>query len=193
MKAFNLIAAVLLTVVLTGCISSLNPLYTEDDLVFNADLLGEWSAEETQLTFSKNGDNAYYLISSNENEGFKTHLVKLKNFTFLDIYPLDTLSENYLYQSTHFPVHTFFRIEIEKEQITVLELDSELLYNLIESNTVNIPYVISREDRMLLTASTEELQDLVQQYEELFINPVVFRKKRNPDLNKESYNGSKQN
>lgn len=167
MKALTLIMAVaLLPVVFLGCVSSINPLFTEYELIFDSDLLGNWSDGESQLSFTREGDNIYTLISSDEGEelGFETHLVQLDNNIFLDVYPLDILSGNYLFHATHFPVHTFFKIEIEQEQMTLSEIDSKLLDSLINDSRVDISYVRSPEGRILLTGSTKKLQDLVQKY-----------------------------
>ena len=180
MKTLKVFMVALLILSVIGCISSVNPLFTEDELIFNTDLLGNWSDGESQLSFTREGENAYILITSDEGDeaGYKTHLVKLNNDTFLDISPSDILSTSYLFEATHFPVHTFFKIEIKQEQIILSEMDNELLDSLINDNRFDISYIHSQEGRILLTASTEKLQNLIKKNENLFTNPVIFRKEK---------------
>lgn len=43
MKALKVLAVALLPSLFLGCVSSVNPLFTENDLIFNHQLLGDWS------------------------------------------------------------------------------------------------------------------------------------------------------
>ena len=55
---------------LTGCVpvASLNPLYTDKDVVFDESLLGEWvgadANEKGGMKFIKEGNDAYVVVSS---------------------------------------------------------------------------------------------------------------------------------
>ena len=178
MKALTFLTMVLLVLSFLGCISSVNPLYTENDVLFNPNLLGEWSDGEMKLTFTRQGENAYILITS-EDEGqasYTTHLVQLDNSTYLDIYPLDTLENTYLFEATHFPTHYIWKIEIMQEEILLSEMDSQLGDALIKDSLFDIPYVQSEDGWILVTASTEKLQKFFRENENLFIDPVVYRK-----------------
>src|SRR5882724_41447 len=82
-----------------GCVpvDSLNPLYTDKDIVFDSALLGEWvgsdAADDGGLKFNKEGDNAYQVIMTETNGGeikrtfFHGHLLTLGKHRFLDIVP----------------------------------------------------------------------------------------------------------
>lgn len=178
MKAFKVLAVALLTSLFPGCVSSVNPLFTENDLIFNQQLLGDWSDGETKLTFTREGENAYILITSNEGDeiGYETHLVKLDHNTFLDIYPSDYLKSSFLYEATHFPVHYFWKIEIAQEEIVISTISSEWADSLMNNKPPDIPYVESDDGSILLTGSTEELQKFFKENENLFTDPVVYRK-----------------
>ncbi len=110
----------LLTALNVEFISSCRPLCAEEDLKFITGLLGYWSDEESQLSFYGEVEVAYIFITlkTNEISVYKTHFQKIDNNTFLNIYPLDTLPPNYLFQVAHFPLSPIFKIEIEKEQLT---------------------------------------------------------------------------
>ncbi len=82
-----------------GCVpvDSLNPLYTDKDIVFDSSLLGEWigtgAADDGGLKFNKEGDNAYQVIMTDNNGGetkrtfYTGHLVAIGDHRFLDIVP----------------------------------------------------------------------------------------------------------
>lgn len=178
MKALKFLVFVFLTSLFLGCISSVNPLFTENELIFNPDLLGDWSDGETKLSFTREGENAYILITSEKGDeaGYKTHLVKLGNDSYLDIFPSDTLKDSFLFDATHFPVHYFWKIGIMHEEIVLSTMDSELADSLINDHLFDIPYVLSEDGWLLVTASTEKLQKFFKENENLFTDPVVYRR-----------------
>lgn len=93
----------LLAVFLGGCVPifSINPLYTEKDVVFKEELVGVWAdpnSPEGAWEFKRDDEskNVYKLIvdiSAKEDIGdtskglFDAHLVNLKGQLFLDVYP----------------------------------------------------------------------------------------------------------
>jgi hypothetical protein len=123
----------LLAGILGGCVPvmSLHPLYTEQDVVFEEKLLGRWvdDSNEPDATWEfrrpDESKKEYELIVSDK-EGkkgiFVTHLVKLKERFFLDVYPkefpCDTEDPNKT--DWHFnaffciAAHTFIKIDCIK-------------------------------------------------------------------------------
>ena len=84
---------------LTGCVpvDSLNPLYTDKEIVFDESLLGEWlspDAKETgSMKFIKEGKDAYVIVMT-DNDGpngeqkstfYDAHLLSLSGQKFLDV------------------------------------------------------------------------------------------------------------
>jgi len=89
---------------LTGCVpvDSLNPLYTDKDVVFDESLLGSWvgtdNGEDGVLEFiarDQDGKKSYSLVMTEKDKdsnGYKktvyhAHLVKLNEHLFLDVVP----------------------------------------------------------------------------------------------------------
>src|ERR1043165_1084991 len=96
MKKRNLIL-ITAAMLLGACIPSLNPFYTDKDVVFDARLLGTWQEKEKTdepqaWKFEESKDKAYKLTVT-EKEGkqgeFEAHLFKLKENYFLDIIPTE--------------------------------------------------------------------------------------------------------
>jgi hypothetical protein len=85
---------------LTGCVpvDSLNPLYTDKDVVFDESLLGEWVGIEPSETggmkFIKEGNGAYVVVLSDtdangeqKNTFYEVHLLNIAGQKFLDVLP----------------------------------------------------------------------------------------------------------
>lgn len=95
MKLSRFLLALPLAVVLAGCspVDSLNPLYTDKDVVFDPALLGQWGSENGGLNFAKLGDNAYRIVMSGKDDDtgqitsmfLDAHLVQLQGHRFLDV------------------------------------------------------------------------------------------------------------
>ena len=87
------LVGILVALMLSGCIVSLHPLYTEEDIIFEPDLIGQWSEGEGKGTweFQKVWDNKYKLVHTDKEgkEGrFLAILLKVKDQIFLDLQPL---------------------------------------------------------------------------------------------------------
>src|SRR5262249_54826593 len=95
MKTRNLTVAAAATLLLCSCIPSVNPFFTNKDVVFDARLLGEWRAKENSddpeiWKFEKGETNSYKLTLTAEKgkQGlFEARLFKLKGEYFLDMIP----------------------------------------------------------------------------------------------------------
>jgi len=176
----------LLAGILSGCIPvmSLHPLYTKEkkEVVFENKLLGTWVDDSNSIWDFKRADaneNAYkltYTDKEGKKGSFVAHLVKLENRLFLDVYPSeppwdekDPNKIGWYYNSLFsIPVHTFIKINgIEPELKLQLTDDDELEKLLKEDpNAVEHTPIEGKlfEDKLLLTASTSELQAFVLKY-----------------------------
>ncbi len=190
----------LLAALLGGCVPvmSLHPLYTEKDVVFEERLLGRWvddpNSPETTWQFNRidEPNNAYNLVFSDE-EGkkgsFVAHLVRLRNRLFLDVYPSEPPREmedpNKLelpYNSLFLiPAHTFIKIDFNGPKLKMWLTNDEDMKKFLkeEPNAVKHTFI---EDKLILTASTKELQSFVLKYAEdkrVFKGKIVMNHKKN--------------
>jgi len=172
----------LLAALLGGCVPvmSLHSLYTEEDVVFEGNLVGTWvddpDSPKTTWEFSRAGakEKAYKLVYS-DNEGkkgsFIVHLVKLENRLFLDVLPSQFPSEQqdwekmkWAYNFFFFvPAHTFIKIDSIEPKLKMRRTVNDEMKELFkeEPNAVKHELV---EDEIILTASTKELQAFVLKY-----------------------------
>ncbi len=187
----------LLTAVLCGCVpvASLHCLYTDADIVFEEKLLGTWMDDpndpDTTWEFTRMDDpnNAYKLIFIDE-EGrkgsFIACLVKLKDKLFLDLYPSGLPWEpedpNEIDYNTFFliPAHTFIKVESIEPQLKMRITQESEMEELLKENPDAIKHT-SVEDRLVLTASTKELQAFILKYaddERLFGDEVALERRK---------------
>ena len=188
----------LLAILVGGCVPvmSLHSLYTKEDIVFDEKLLGTWVDDpnnpEITWEFMRIDDpnNAYKLIFSDKDAQkglFDAYLVKLKEHLFLDIYPSEPPWEqedpnklkwpfNTLFLV---PVHTFIKIDSLEPKLKMrLTLEDEMK-KLLEEDPNAVQHTFA-EDKLVLTASTKELQAFVLKYandKRLFADETVLARK----------------
>lgn len=166
------VAVVLL--MLTGCLpTSLEPLYTEKDLVSNDGLVGRWTGKDDNdkevWEFTSAGDKQYRLVITDE-EGKKSELdirlVKLGDNLFLDMFPaqgpLEKMNAGGMYGFHLAQLHSFFKVEIKDKQLVFHFFDLERLTKMLQEKPDLIPSYVTK-DRLIFTASTEVLQKFVIQ------------------------------
>ncbi len=77
------------------------------------------------------------------------------------------------------PAHTFAKVEISKDTIKIFQFDIEHLEDLLENGKIRIRHVRPDKD-IILTATTEELQEFFIKYaedEEAYTDPIILVKK----------------
>jgi hypothetical protein len=146
---------------------SLHPLYTDKDVIFEPELLGIWSIEEEDDSketweFSKNGENAYTLVSTDSDgkQGhFVVHLAKIEGLMFLDLYPAETdLQTDPLHQMLLIPSHMFLLVKQIRPTLKVSIMEPDWLDKLLDEKPDTIRRHETISNLIVLTASTEELQ-----------------------------------
>jgi hypothetical protein len=190
MKTIKILLVILLAgITFQGCITSLHPLYTEKDLVFDKRLLGTWHSDSLAASWKlenlmekelapykdpkerkdKEGfksqfinKNTYLLTYTEKGEKaeFLLNLVKLDNTYYIDLYPGSQKEKNSLLEDHYLPVHSYAKIKIEEGGFELYYLNAELLYKLLNENRIKIKHE-SLDYYKVITASTEELQKFV--------------------------------
>ena len=195
MRFKNLLTGLTLAVLLSGCsVRSLNPLYTERDVVFEPGLLGTWAEHDdadSTWTFQRDGENGYRFGCSEGkfrkfcSEGGKPlegRLVKLSGLLFLDV------TREQEDDGFAIPGHVFVKIELNGDTIRTAQLDTDWAEKAADFKTLGLSHIrIDSEPNtwrsrdfgcsVVLTAPTKELQDFVVRYardKSVFGNEGVF-------------------
>ncbi|MGD2094127.1 MAG: hypothetical protein PVH77_03870 [Phycisphaerales bacterium] len=192
----------LLAAMLGGCIPvmSLHSLHTEKDVMFDAKLLGTWTEnpekpeatwEFTRMDKPKNAYNL--LITENEEEKglFVAYLVKLQDQLFLDLSPVlvesDDPNEGKLLFNDMFliPAHTFIKVDSIEPQLKFRLTQDNKTKELLKTDPNAVKHTII-EDRLVLTASTKDLQSFVLKYandNRLFADETILSRVKTTDPN----------
>ncbi|HXG38373.1 MAG TPA: hypothetical protein VNL36_06360 [Bacteroidota bacterium] len=179
----KIVAFVVLSLMIVGCVRSFNPLFTAKDLIFDQTLIGTWTDNNNNTwTFLKGKEKSYELIYTEKNSPakFKAHLVKLGKYRFLDLVPEEPGIDNSFFAAHLIPVHTFSRIWIAEDSLRLSVFDNGWLKKMIDSKKISIAHQ-RQGDGIILTASTRELQKLVVTYADdpkAFPEPGVLRRRK---------------
>ncbi|OQA01074.1 MAG: hypothetical protein BWY69_01492 [Planctomycetes bacterium ADurb.Bin401] len=167
-KKLQIAAFYFLTIILTGCVPSLHPLFTEDEKVFDANLAGIWSTDSNEIwEFRKDakGYECIYIDKDGKSGKFTGTLGKIQDNAFMDIYPKELyLNENDFYKFHFVPAHTFLKVHLAKDSLELRMLHPESLDKLLKSEPNAIKYERIENVGNVLTASTEELKKFIRKY-----------------------------
>ncbi len=168
---------------LAACVPSLQPFYTEADLVTEPKLIGRWSADNSSDTweFRKDGEKAYTMIYTDKDGRagqFDARLFKLGDHMLLDIVPDgDSFHATDLpdvFNAHLLPAHTLIRIESVGPTLMMGFMNVQWLDEHLREN----PDAISHshvKNRVILTATTRHLQAFVRKHgseEGFFTKPM---------------------
>lgn len=149
---------------LAGCVPSLQPLYTDKDLVFDRALLGTWSQtnREDRWVFTAEGTNAYKLVHTDKQgtAEFTAHLVQVQGQRYLDLFPKDVGAKlNELAICTLIPGHLFLWVKEAGNELQLGLISGQKLDKLLNAQ----PKLLLHDrlnDGLILTAPTADLQQL---------------------------------
>ena len=170
MNIRNLGAFILCFLLLAGCVPSLHPLYTENELVFKPSLLGTWAEEGGGVSyeFIKNDSSSYTMIYTEDSipSDFTAHLTKIGDHLFLDLLPEEPECGNDFHKGYLISAHSFYKVSLEKNVLRLDGLAIDWLSDLYQDGKTELRREILQGDDFVLTASTKELQEFVLKYAE---------------------------
>ncbi len=85
---------------------------------------------------------------------------------YMDFYPYSLKDKKMRtrFASNHIKGHTFAKVAIKDNEVTLQSFNQEYISDLIKSKRVRIKHDILGEDQILLTASTSELRAFIEKY-----------------------------
>lgn len=194
MKKLYAFAATALLLGLTGCLSTVYPIFTEKDVVFDPKIIGKWKYENksvsgfVEITKAANEDfnelpslrklaGKTYMVRymNNENEieaAYFGFLVKLGNKFYMDYYPAETpagKSYDGFYKSHFTRMHTCYSLRFVKDNNTfeLKQFDENYLQQLIQNKKIRIRHEVREDGSFIVTAPTEELQQYILKYSDV--------------------------
>lgn len=177
MKIQHVIPLVGATVLFCACIPSLNPFYTQKDVVTEPRLVREWkNAKDPQTTwnFETNGKGAYTLHETDKDQKageFTAVLFKIDKDYFLDVIPNKcdyATNQSDLVSMAMFPGHLLFRVLQFEPTLKTSFFDFDWLSKTLKDNPKLVEHHLEGES-IILTAPTPKLQKFVRAHiKELF-------------------------
>jgi hypothetical protein len=165
--------------IMTGCVPSLHPFFTDEKIVFKDALLGAWISDsgETCL-FAKSGEDRYqFLYVDDAPARFEARLIELGGAIFLDLYP--QAPDHGLSLASFVPAHTLARVTIEEDSISIALMNDDWLRKSIDQHDVNLAHERLADGANDLTAQTGELQAFIKSHansREAFGEAKLFRR-----------------
>ena len=177
MRKLSYIFCGMILIIFSGCITSIHALYTQQDVIFDPALTGNWSAEKSPgeiWKFSKGEENEY-ILELMEKDGekglFSAHLLKLDGHLYLDLYPaMYDSTEMDFYHMHLLRVHSFLRIDQIEPTLKIAVINFRWLESFLTENPDAIRHELT-DGRNVLTANTEELQAFIIKYQN---TPGIF-------------------
>lgn len=192
MKKHILIVAIIVTIItaLSGCLSTVHPLFTEKDLLFDSRLLGTWQYEDgnDSISFERGTEasfkqlppalrklaNKAYVMTAKDDEGeakYYAFLTRIGNGLYLDYYPYinEPLQDFEPFYMQHIvKMHSFFQLNFnDNGTFTTRQFEGDFLKDLIDKNQIRIKYQKRFDGSYVITAPTEELRQYVLKYGEV--------------------------
>ena len=175
---------------LCGCFPlSLNPIYTEQDRLFLPQLMGAWAAEDSQSWTFTAGDSGSYRLELRGDQGevslFRAQLARVEGILLLDLFPVgpdeDAVEE--LTQMHLMKLHSFAVVHQIEPLLKMSFMQQDWLEKYLERHPGSLGSM-RRDDRLILTASTSDLQKFVirqLQTEGAFFEPEELRRMSDED------------
>jgi len=170
MKKRNIIALLAAVALLAACIPSVNPFYTDKDVVFDQHLLGEWQEKGNTNNpevwkFEQSTNNSFKLtvVEQGKTGEFAAHLFTLKKEKFLDLIPTDcdyATNQADLVAFSMFPGHLLVHVPRIEPELDLAFFDFDWLEKYLKENPKTLAHHIEY-DRIVLTADTRDLQKFV--------------------------------
>lgn len=190
-KAVTILFVSFLFLFLSGCLTTLYPIFHKKDAIFNEQLLGYWKCADkgkkiSFMEFKKVPEDRKpelspsireisdkgYLVSRIDSMGKITDqdfvfLAKIGKSYYLDYYPAEMPSQrnvNKFYRSHYIKVHSSYRCDFkDNDHFEMKRFDQDFLDKLISNNKINIRHEVIG-GRNLITASTDDLQKFIITY-----------------------------
>ena len=111
------------------------------------------STEESyRMTVSDDGTIQSYMV----------HIVEIGSEYFMDMYPLPEFTDN-TFSENLFPVHTFMKLDVEGDRLSLIPFDLEKLNELFESNLIRLRHEYV-DGNVVITAQPKEIQKFLSKY-----------------------------
>ncbi len=168
MRRFAMFLPLLLMV---GCVQSLQPFYTDEQLTFDPAITGRWVDAEGKNSLDIPAVDAdsrgkVYHVTHTDEKGksgrYIVHLAKVDKYLLADVKPDDLATgDSDQYNAQFLPVHTFFLVEINAKELRVRAMNYDWFSKYMKAHPTELAFETVEDDRIVLTAPTDKLQAFI--------------------------------
>jgi hypothetical protein len=172
-----------------ACVPSVNPFYTDKDVVTDARFAGTWMEDEDKdqpVTWKFTATtNSAYVCTVTEDKGktgsFEGHLFKLGAEFFLDLTPTEcnyATNQAGIVGVAMIPGHLLVRVRFAEKKLSLALCDPDWLKKLLEKNPSAVAHRVV-DGSIILTAETGALQKFVLKHlgkDELFGDGTDYKR-----------------
>jgi hypothetical protein len=166
---------------IAGCIPSLNPVYQNENLIFDPSVIGVWRQPMSKETweFTKRDNKSYTLVYSNE-EGqqgkFIARLAEIQGDRFLDLFPDEVQVDATGFYKFHLvPIHTIYLVKRTTPTLEFSAVNYPWLDDYLDDHPSEIQHA-TFQGRKLITAPTEQVQAFVLAHLNQFTEPFQLER-----------------
>lgn len=172
-----------LLLLIAGCLPSLHSVYTEEDLVFEPEIVGFWKLENSPQTwdFKKRDEKSFDLVFTDkhgQSGRFVAHLCRVGGTLFLDLFPKSEDADTIAFHKYHLlPIHTVYMVKQTKPSLELVSID----LNWLKQHLADQPDDLSHSTynkRTLITASTKDLQKFLVIHKDRFTGSFKLNRVR---------------
>jgi len=203
MKKVSIILAFsFLVIFLSSCLRTLHPIFTTKDIVYEPKLIGAWKTDNqgtngfaiiTNLSTDISIEipdkislikQKGYLVTYQDEDGKTTEqyiafLALIGKHLYFDYFPaekkIDQVGDEF-FKSHFVKMHTSYRVDVSKDGgFELSQLDESYVTKLIEEKKIRINHEKDADDNIVITASTEELQQYIIKYGD---DPSAYRSEK---------------
>lgn len=167
--------------IFAGCVPSLNPVYTDETVVFEPALIGDWRQPDSKARweFDKADARSYRLVYTDDQgqQGrFIGRLARLEGELFLDLYPEDPQFDASGFYKFHLvPIHTIYRVRTTQPKLELAAIDFKWLDEYLTSHPQEIEFA-TFSGRKLITAQTAAVQKFVVAHKDHFTSDFPLQR-----------------
>jgi hypothetical protein len=182
-------ALLMVSMLIVACVPSVNPFYTDKDVVVDPRLAGTWiedkqSEDRASWTFDTSTNQSYAVLLKEDKDksgNFEAHLFKLGSDLYLDLTPADcsyATNQAGLVGVAMIPGHLLLRVALEDQKMSIAFCDPDWIKKYLEENPSAIAHRVVNGS-VVLTADTPALQKFVTKHlgkGELFSDSADYRR-----------------
>lgn len=166
---------------LGGCLPSLNPVFTDENLVFDREMLGVWiqPGAKSRWDFTERDEKSYRLMYTDQDghQGrFVARLAEVEGIRYLDLFPEHIETDASAFYKFHLvPIHTVYWVRRTTPNLELMAFDNKWLEKYLTEHPNEIQFA-AFDGRKLITAPTKDVQAFVLKHKDAFSGEFALRR-----------------